>query len=164
MVVPTITPRALRNVLTCSAEEAFGPTPWLTLDQTQLATFVEATNPPQGRGDLTISQNNELGDNLVDGLLLLSLLPHFTWSLWPFGDKGTWALNYGYDRVRFVTPAYVGDEIRMSLRVLEASERDPGRVLVKTRNTIELKGQERPAVVADSLLLFIDGSEPGAVV
>lgn len=151
--------RPLADVTTASDEEVFGPTDWLEITRETLSQFVALINPPNRAVDLTISHNNELGDSLVDGVLLLSLVPHFFWELWPFRDEGTWALNYGYDRVRFVTPVHVGSRIRMSSRILSSEERANGGLLVKAACTVELESADRPAMTADSLMLFLGSSE-----
>lgn len=161
MAVERLVSRPLRDVFKCVGEH-LGPTDWLTLDADQLKKFVDATNPDQENVDLTISHNNEHGDSLVDGTLLLSLLPHCLWRLWPFCDEGTWALNYGYDRVRFLTPVFVGDRVRAIMRIADVQERGPGRVLVKMANTLELEGRDTPAMVADALMLYLDASPENA--
>jgi acyl dehydratase len=159
MSSPSLPVRPLEDVRTASVEEVFGPTDWLKLTRETLTQFVALINPPNRTVDLTISHNNQLGDSLVDGVLLLSLVPHFFWELWPFRDEGTWALNYGYDRVRFVTPVHVGSRIRMSCRILSSQERADGGLLVKTACTVELDGAQRPAMTADSLMLFLPSSQ-----
>lgn len=158
MFSPSQSVRPLREVLDVPRSQLFGPTPWLTVQPEDLRDFVTVTSPGGG-GDLTVSLNNELGDTLVDGLFLLSLLPHFFWQLWHYRDDGTWALNYGYDRVRFVTPVHVGERIRLSFRILEASPRGDGGVLVKVANTLEVAGHDRPGLTAESLTLFLDQTE-----
>lgn len=150
--------RPLHAVTTCSAAEVFGPTDWLVLTRETLSDFVALINPAEPSVDLTISHNNKLGDSLVDGVLQLSLVPHFFWQLWPFRDEGTWALNYGYDRVRFITPVHVGDRIRMSCRILSAEPRRDEGLLVKAECTVERDGAERPAMTAESLMLFLGGT------
>lgn len=158
MSLPTHSVTPLREALKIAPGLVFGPTPWLTIQSEGLREFVSSTSP-EGGGDLTISLNNELGETLVDGLYLLSLLPHFFWQLWHYRDEGTWALNYGYDRVRFVTPVHVGDRVRLSFHVIEATSRGDDGVLVKAANRLEVAGSDRPGMTAESLTLFLDRTE-----
>lgn len=65
------------------------------------------------------------------------------------------AVNYGLDRVRFPRPVPVGSEIRLRLKVLEVDERRSGQLLVRSEATLEVRGKARPALVAETLALFI---------
>ena len=65
------------------------------------------------------------------------------------------AINYGSDKVRFLQPVKVNGEIRARSTLLEVSDKAPGQLLTKTKITIEIKGEETPAMVAEILTLFI---------
>jgi acyl dehydratase len=67
------------------------------------------------------------------------------------------AINYGSDRVRFLQPVRVNSRIRARAKMQEVEEKAPGQILLKTRFTIEIEGEEKPAMVADILSLFIAG-------
>ncbi len=153
--------RPLREVFD-SVGEPLGPSAWSELRPQQLKDFGNATYLRELPGaDFTISENNELGAELVDGFLLVSMMLGFHGSLWPFRDEGTWALNYGLDRVRFVSPVYLGDRVRLVSHIAEVRERGPGRVLVSTRNRMEIEGRQDPAMVADWLALYVDRTLEG---
>jgi acyl dehydratase len=64
------------------------------------------------------------------------------------------ALNYGLDRVRFLAPVKTGARIRNRLELLMAEDKGGGRVLITTRNTIEIAGQDKPAMIAETLALL----------
>jgi acyl dehydratase len=72
---------------------------------------------------------------------------------YPPGAK--FGINYGFDRVRFPGPASVGSRIRLRSELVDVEPRRDGHFLVKTRNTIEVEGQDKPAVVADWLFLLV---------
>jgi acyl dehydratase len=150
--------RPLSDVFDCIGQQ-LGPSDWTTLTREQMEHFAAATYLSDLPGyDGTISGNNELGADLVDGFLVNSLLIAFHWRVWPFRDEGTWALNYGTDRVRFITPVYVGDRVRMTARIEEVRERGAGRLLVRTSNRVEIDGRDDPAMVADWLCLYLPAS------
>jgi acyl dehydratase len=132
-------------------------TDWLTLDKEQLGLFAKATRLTPDAVDVTISANNRWGPELVDGFLLVGLLVHFQWGAIALREQGAWGLNYGLERVRFPAPAFVGERVRDHIELLDASERSSGQILVKTRHTIEIEGQSKPALVADWLCLFLIG-------
>ncbi len=111
---------------------------WTTVDSEHLGLFAEATYITDRHTDMTIPNNSPIDPGYLDGFLLLGMIIHFQWNRFPFRDDDTWALNYGLDRVRFPTPVWIDERIRCHIDLVEAGERQPGRILVKTRNTIEV--------------------------
>jgi len=134
-----------------------GVTEWLAIDQARIIQFADSTDDHQwihvdvGRAE----RESPLGSTIAHGYLTLSLLARFTYEvgLVP-GDAGQ-ALNYGLDRVRFMTPVRVGARIRDRVTLLAAEDRGPGRLLVKAQHTIEIEGEERPAMVAEALAILV---------
>ena len=64
-------------------------------------------------------------------------------------------LNYGLDKVRFLSPVAVNSRVRLNSVVLDITEKNPGQFLAKTKVTMEIKGVEKPAYIAETLSLFI---------
>lgn len=129
---------------------------WLPVDRAHLQAFAAASYLTDADVDLTVSRRNPLGADLVDGFLLLALLPHFHFRTPPFAlAPGSYGFNYGVDRVRFLVPVMVGQRVRCRVRLLGAQERRPGEYLVKTEDTLELEGSEKPAMVAEWLVLVV---------
>lgn len=69
-------------------------------------------------------------------------------------NERIYALNYGLDRVRFITPLRVGHRARSRIRLDRIDERKPGQFLVKTTHTVEAEGEVRPCMVAEVLTAF----------
>jgi acyl dehydratase len=65
------------------------------------------------------------------------------------------AINYGSDKVRFLQPVRVGSRIRAHQKYLEVTERNPGQWLVKALVTMEIENQPKPAMVAETLSIFV---------
>jgi acyl dehydratase len=65
------------------------------------------------------------------------------------------ALNYGSDKVRYLQAVKVDSDIRAQATLMSVSEKAPGQILVKTGIAIEIKGEEKPALVAEILSLYI---------
>ena len=123
---------------------------WLAVDREHLQMFARATYLTPDDVDLTFSRNNRYGPDLIDGFLLLALLTHFHFQVQPYGrEPGTWGLNYGLDRVRFLSPVMVGQRLRCRVQLLDVREKRAGQILVKTLDTLELENSEKPAMVAD---------------
>ena len=66
-------------------------------------------------------------------------------------------VNYGSDKVRYLAPVPVGARIRSQQRIAEVTEKKPGQWLVKNEVTIEIEGQETPALIAEILFMYIVG-------
>jgi acyl dehydratase len=64
-------------------------------------------------------------------------------------------INYGLDKVRFLNPVRTGSRIRARFELLSVEEKKPGQVLLKHRATVEIEGEEKPAMIAESLGLAI---------
>ncbi|MAS41356.1 MAG: hypothetical protein CMK33_06535 [Porticoccaceae bacterium] len=69
----------------------------------------------------------------------------------------TMGVNYGFDKVRFLQPVKVGSRIRASAKVLEATEKNPGQYLFKLDITVEIEGEDKPAVKAEWLSMVFAG-------
>lgn len=134
--------------------ETFFESPWMTIDEKHLSQFAYATYLDPEFTDLTASRNNPLGSGLVDGFLLMSLLTAFSFNNSPVKGEGIYGFNYGMDRVRFTHPVFVGQRIRCVSILAEVEPRPDGTCLVKTDNTIEIEGQQKPAMIARWLTLF----------
>ena len=65
------------------------------------------------------------------------------------------------DRVRFVQPVRVGQRVRARQKVLDVTEKNPGQWLIRTRVTVDIEGQERPALIADVLALYVTSTTLG---
>jgi acyl dehydratase len=134
-----------------------GATDWLTVDQQRIDRFAACTDdnqwihvdPERARRD------SPLGSTIAHGYLTLSLLARFIYESGVIPPDAASALNYGLDKVRFVTPVKVGARIRDRVALLEATAKGPGRMLIKTQHTVEIEGEEKPALVAESLAMLL---------
>jgi acyl dehydratase len=66
-------------------------------------------------------------------------------------------LNYGIDKLRFLTPVKCGAQVRTRVRMLSAEEKGPGRILVTNETTMEIEGEAKPALVAVGLVMLLLG-------
>ncbi len=128
-------------------------TDWMVVDREKGALYDRAVGATPDEADLTISQANPLGADLINGCWLLGWLVtvHFNHS--PVREPGLWGVQYGFDKVRFAAPVSLGDRIRWSCVLDEVREHPIGRLLVTT-NTVELEGATKPAAVMRHLALL----------
>ncbi len=131
------------------------PGRWVTIDQERVDRFADATLDHQFiHVDPERAAATPLGGTVAHGFLTLSLLPHLSKEIAPLPEGVMMAFNYGLNRVRFPRPVRVGSEIRLRWKVLSVSER-LGRILVTAQGTIEIKGERKPAMVAETVTMFV---------
>ncbi|WP_138416673.1 MaoC family dehydratase [Sinomonas gamaensis] len=130
-----------------------GATDWLEITQDRVNLFADATDDHQWiHVDPERAKDGPFGAPIAHGFLTLSLLIPFWGEL--FDVEGvTTKVNYGLDRVRFTSPVKVGSKVRMVGQIAEVTE-VKGGAQIKVNATIEIEGQERPAVVAEFLARF----------
>lgn len=128
-----------------------GFTEWRQMEQERVNQFADATDDHQWiHVDVERAKGSPFGGTIAHGYLTLSLVAPVSQQLLHVSDATT-GLNYGLDRVRFPAPLPVGAEWRGGMEVVEVSE-VPGGAQLKLRVTIEVKGSEKPALVADALV------------
>ncbi|KUI03809.1 MULTISPECIES: MaoC family dehydratase [Mycobacterium] len=131
-----------------------GPTEWLEVTQDRVNLFADATEDHQWiHVDPEKAANGPFGATIAHGLLTLSLLPYFSHQLYTVGNIAM-AINYGYNKVRFITPVKVGAKIRATGELTKIDQLD-GAVQSTMTTTIEIEGSEKPAAVAESIVRFI---------
>jgi acyl dehydratase len=147
-----LTPRKLRALV----GKEIGLSEWFTVDQERVDAFADCTEDRQWiHVDRVKAAKGPLGGTVAHGFLMLSLLPYFLGQSVLLREGPRMAINYGLNRVRFISPVRTGVRVR-SRAVLEGVERKGFRRMLATiGNTIELEGAERPAAVAELLVLFV---------
>jgi acyl dehydratase len=134
--------------------QRLGTSDWHEVTQEQIDGFADATGDHQWiHVDRERAAAGPFGTTVAHGFLTLSLIPRFTEQL--FTVRGVrLALNYGCDRVRFPAPVPVGSRVRDTAELTEVVDSERGLRLT-VRHTIEIEGGERPACVADTLVLVV---------
>jgi acyl dehydratase len=131
-----------------------GPTDWLEVTQERVNLFADATDDHQWiHVDPERAANGPFGATIAHGLLTLSLLPHFTSQMYTV-DNIAMAINYGYNKVRFITPVKVGSKVRARAQIAKVDQLD-GAVQATLTTTVEIEGSDKPAAVAESIARFI---------
>ncbi|KZM73790.1 MaoC family dehydratase [Nocardia terpenica] len=134
--------------------EEIGVSGWLTVDQERIDRFAEATGDHQWiHVDRERAAQGPFGGTIAHGFLTLSLLV-------PLADEATsvggirMGINYGLNKVRFITPVPAGGRIRARVRLDSVAEIPDGVQAVRTV-TIELEGAAKPACVAESIVRYL---------
>jgi acyl dehydratase len=127
-----------------------GVTEWHEVTQAAVDTFAEATGDHQWiHVDPERAAQSPLGGTIVHGLYTLSLAPALTSALLSF-DGFAFALNYGYNRVRFPALLPVGSRLRLHV-TLDTVEDIPGGAQITIVQTFEREGGDKPVCVAESV-------------
>ncbi len=134
------------------------PSDWMDITQERVNQFADATNDHQFiHIDEARASATPFGGTIAHGFLSLSLITHLMSASMPVPEGTVMTINYGSDKVRYIAPVRVGRRIRATQKVLEVTEKSPGRFLVKTAVAIEIDGEETPAVIAEILFMHITG-------
>lgn len=138
--------------------QEIGVSDWFLIDQNRINQFADCTEDHQWiHTDVERSAAGPFGKTIAPGLLVLSLIPAMSQSRKSvFGDAQVEMLiNYGFDKVRFLSPVPVNSQVRSRIVLIDVKEQSPGRVLLTTRHTIEIEGQVKPACVVEIIGLFV---------
>ncbi len=131
-----------------------GPSEWIEITQDRIDTFADATDDHQWiHVDPERAKQGPFGAPIAHGFLTLSLLIPMWSELFDVSGVKT-KVNYGLDKVRFTNPVKVGSRVRLVVTIKEASEVKGNGIHLVAEGTIEIEGQERPAVVATFLNRF----------
>jgi acyl dehydratase len=132
--------------------QELGVSGWLGVDQALIDRFADLTGDRQWIHVDVDRATREIGGPIAHGLLTLSLLPSLTASVLDLQGV-TRSVNYGFDKVRFLSPVPAGARIR-SRHVLKAVEPKAGGVCVTQTCTVEIEASDKPALVCDWLGVF----------
>ena len=128
-----------------------GPSEWMTVDQPMIDKFADATGDHQWIHVDVERAKKEMpgGKTIAHGYLTLSLVPRLAATLTRVKKRAR-GLNYGSNKVRFINPVPAGARIRLRQRIKNVED-IPGGVRVTSEMTVEIEGQDKPALVAEIL-------------
>ena len=130
-----------------------GPSKWVKVTKKKINAFAAATDDYQWiHTDITKANNSELKTTIAHGYFTLSLLPKFVDELWEC-KKVKLTLNYGSDKVRFISPVECNSEIRALITILDAKSFKKG-ILLSSKVDIEIKNNTKLAMSAETLSLL----------
>ena len=145
------------NTLEQFVGQELGVSDWLTVDQERINEFADCTGDHQWiHVDIERAQRESpLGSTIAHGYLTLALLSAMLMELGVVPAGVSRALNYGLDRVRFMAPVKAGARIRTRVVLMAVDPLGKGRLLLKTQNTVEIEGEIKPALIAETLALLL---------
>jgi len=127
-----------------------GPSAWIVVDQAMIDRFADATGDHQWIHVDVERARREMpgGKTIAHGYLTLSLIPRMAATLLEITRRGR-GINYGSNKIRFISPVPAGSRVRLRQRIVNAEEAPGNGIRVTSEMTVEVEGQERPALVAE---------------
>jgi acyl dehydratase len=147
-----------RQELTAMVGRELGVSEWFLIDQARVDAFADVTLDHQFvHVDVERAKTTPFGGTIAHGFLTLSLLVHLCLPFIPVPANRKLVVNYGFDKIRFAAPVKVGKRIRCVGKLGEVTERKPGNIVMRLDVTVEIEGEDKPALVAEWLSLHVVG-------
>jgi acyl dehydratase len=135
-----------------------GVSDWILLSQDRINQFADVTEDHQFiHVDVEKAKQTPFGGTIAHGLLTLSLLPAFAYQVMPEIEGTKMGVNYGYNKIRFLSPVKSGKRVRGRFILAEVSEPKPGQAMSVTHVSVEIEGEDKPALMAEWVTLAIVG-------
>jgi len=132
-----------------------GVSSWHLIDQPRIDTYADVTEDHQFiHVDPEKAKATAFGTTIAHGFLTMSMLSVMSYEVMPAIAGTTMGVNYGFDKLRFISPVRSGKRIRGRFVLAEAKLRKPNELQSRTNVTVEIEGEDKPALVADWLGLI----------
>ena len=136
--------------------EEIGVSSWIMIDQERIDAFGDTTEDRQFiHVDPAAAAQTPFGATIAHGFLSLSLLSRMGAETMLLPDATKMAINYGLDRVRFLAPVRSGKRVRGRFTLDSVEEKGPGQMLMRHSVTVEIEGEDKPALSAVWLALIV---------
>jgi len=131
---------------------------WVTIDQDRINTFADCTEDHQFiHIDEEKAAQTPFGGTIAHGFLTLSMLVKMTEGEGIVPENIVMGINYGFDKVRFLAPVRAGKRVRAHRELVSVDQKDDNRFLLKHAVTVEIEGEDTPALVAEWLGMMVCG-------
>lgn len=136
--------------------QELGVSSWITVDQSRIDRFAECTEDMQWiHVDAErAKKESPFRTTIAHGYLTLSLIAGLSYEIGALPENTQAAFNYGLDKVRFLSPVRVGSRMRLRSTLVSLEEKGPGQYLMKASNAVEIEGEEKPAMIAETLTML----------
>jgi acyl dehydratase len=137
--------------------QELGVSDWVTIDQSRIDTFAACTGDHQWiHVDVERAERESpYGGAVAHGYLTLAMVAPLAMQIGVLPKDATAGLNYGVDKARFLAPVPAGARVRLRVVLSGVEPKDGGQAIMKTRNTLEIEGSDKPALVAEALAYLI---------
>ena len=127
-----------------------GVSSWHLVDQGRINIYADVIEDHQFiHVDPARASETPFGTTVAHGFLTMSLMSIMSYEVMPVIDGTTMGVNYGFDKLRFISPVRSGKRVRGRFTLAEAKLRKPSELLSRTNVSVEIEGEDKPALVAD---------------
>jgi acyl dehydratase len=137
--------------------QELGVSDWVTIDQSRIDAFASCTGDHQWiHVDVDrAKRESPYRGPVAHGYLTLSMVAPLSIQIGILPRDSAAGLNYGIDKVRFLAPVPAGARVRLRVVLAGVEPREGGQAIMKTQNTLEVEGSQKPALIAETLALLI---------
>ena len=136
----------------------FEPGPWIELSQERINEFADCTDDHQFiHVDLEAARQTPFGGTIAHGFLTLSCLVPMCTGIGVAPENVVMGVNYGFDKVRFLAPVRAGKRVRAHVEIADVQQKDENRFLIKQNISVEIEGEETPALACEWLSMVFTG-------
>ena len=131
--------------------EEIGVSSWHLVDQKRIDHYADVIEDHQfiHVDPERAKRETPFGTTVAHGFLTMSLLSIMSYEVMPVIQGTTMGVNYGFDKLRFISPVRSGRRVRGRFVLAEAKLRKPTELQSRTNVTVEIEGEDRPALIAD---------------
>ena len=140
--------------------QELGLSDWVAIDQPRIDMFASCTGDHQWiHVDVErAKRESPFRGPVAHGYLALAMVAPLSMQVGVIPKDAAAGLNYGIDKVRFLAPVPAGARVRLRVVLVGIEPKDGGQVIMKTLNTMEVEGSEKPALIAETLALLVPAS------
>ena len=134
-----------------------GVSEWVAIEQARINAFAACTGDHQWiHVDVErAKRESPFRSPVAHGYLTLAMIAPLSMEIGIIPKDAAAGLNYGIDKVRFLAPVPAGARVRLRVSLVGLEPREGGQMVMKTRNTLEVEGSDKPALIAETLALLI---------
>ena len=137
--------------------QELGVSEWVAIEQARIDAFASCTGDHQWiHVDVErAKRESPFRSPVAHGYLTLAMIAPLSMQIGIIPKDAAAGLNYGIDKVRFLAPVPAGARVRLRVSLVGVEPKEGGQTVMKTRNTLEVEGSEKPALIAETLALLI---------
>jgi acyl dehydratase len=138
-----------------------GVSNWVTIDQSRIDDFAHCTGDHQWiHVDVErAKRESPFRGPIAHGYLMLAMVAPLSMEIGILPRDSAAGLNYGIDKVRFLAPVPAGARVRLRVVLISVEPREGGQAIMKTQNTLEIEGSQKPALIAETLALLVPAKD-----
>ncbi|TIT02129.1 MaoC family dehydratase [Mesorhizobium sp.] len=156
------TPPTYEQLRAMTGQE-LGVSDWTAVDQSRIDQFAECTGDRQWIhvDPERAKRQSPFRTTIAHGYLTLSIIGALALDMGIVPENTQAAFNYGFDKVRFLAPVRAGARIRLRITLLSVEDKGPGQYLMKAANIVEIEGEQKPALTAETLVMLYERRKRG---